>query len=81
MLERLDPRPAGLVLASPCNPAGTMLPPDEFVAIARWCEAEGVRLGIGRDLPRPVPRRTARGNRRRALGSAVVVNSFSNTGA
>jgi aspartate/methionine/tyrosine aminotransferase len=21
-----------------------MLPPDEFVAIARWCEAEGVRL-------------------------------------
>ncbi|HZH47522.1 MAG TPA: aminotransferase class I/II-fold pyridoxal phosphate-dependent enzyme, partial [Roseococcus sp.] len=36
MLERLHPRPAGLVLASPCNPAGTMLPPEEFVAIARW---------------------------------------------
>ena len=44
MLERLDPRPAGLVLASPCNPAGTMLPPEEFIALARWCEAEGVRL-------------------------------------
>ena len=44
MLEQLDPRPAGLILASPCNPAGTMLPPEEFIAIARWCEAEGVRL-------------------------------------
>ena len=44
MLERLDPRPAGLVLASPCNPAGTMLPSEEFIALARWCEAEGVRL-------------------------------------
>ena len=44
MLDALHPRPAGLVLASPCNPAGTMLPPDEFIAVARWCEREGVRL-------------------------------------
>ena len=34
MLEALDPPPAGLILASPCNPAGTMLPPAEFAAIA-----------------------------------------------
>lgn len=44
MLEALDPRPDGLIVASPCNPAGTMLHPGEFAAIARWCETHGVRL-------------------------------------
>lgn len=44
MLERLDPRPQGLIVASPCNPAGTMLAPDELAAIARWCHTNGVRL-------------------------------------
>jgi len=35
---------AGLVVASPANPTGTMLLPDELDAIARWCEESGVRL-------------------------------------
>jgi aspartate/methionine/tyrosine aminotransferase len=35
---------AGLVIASPANPTGTMVPPDELAAIARWCEDSGVRL-------------------------------------
>ena len=34
----------GLVLASPANPTGTMVPPDEMAAIARWCEDNLVRL-------------------------------------
>ena len=44
MLERLDPPPDGLIVASPCNPAGTMLHPDELAAIAAWCDRTGVRL-------------------------------------
>ena len=44
MLERLDPPPDGLIVASPCNPAGTMLHPDELTAIAAWCDDAGVRL-------------------------------------
>ncbi|WP_137180383.1 pyridoxal phosphate-dependent aminotransferase [Roseomonas sp. AR75] len=44
MLEKLDPLPAGLIVASPCNPAGTMLAPEELRAIAAWCERNGVRL-------------------------------------
>ena len=44
MLEQLDPPPDGLIVASPCNPAGTMLHPDELAAIAAWCDAAGVRL-------------------------------------
>ncbi|WP_109506801.1 aminotransferase class I/II-fold pyridoxal phosphate-dependent enzyme [Nocardioides speluncae] len=34
----------GVVVASPANPTGTMLLPDELAAIARWCEGSGVRL-------------------------------------
>ena len=77
MLERLDPRPAGLVLASPCNPAGTMLPPDEFAAIARWCEAEGVRL-VSDEIYHGLSYGDLREETAAAHSdSAVVVNSFS----
>ncbi len=34
----------GLVVASPANPTGTMLSPDELEALARWCESHGVQL-------------------------------------
>src|SRR3954470_19032777 len=34
----------GVVLASPANPTGTMVPPDELADIARWCEDNLVRL-------------------------------------
>ena len=43
-LEALEGPVAGLVVASPANPTGTMLLPDELGAIARWCEDRGVRL-------------------------------------
>jgi aspartate/methionine/tyrosine aminotransferase len=75
MLERLSPRPDGVIVASPCNPAGTMLHPDELAAIAGWCHAAGVRLisdEIYHGLHYASPIATA------ALSpSAVVVNSFS----
>jgi aspartate/methionine/tyrosine aminotransferase len=44
MLEELDPPVAGVIVASPANPTGTVIPPDELAAIASWCEASGVRL-------------------------------------
>lgn len=34
----------GVVVASPANPTGTMLLPEELSAIARWCEEQGVQL-------------------------------------
>ena len=34
----------GLVLASPANPTGTMLLPEELAALAAWCESERVQL-------------------------------------
>jgi aspartate/methionine/tyrosine aminotransferase len=44
LLEAVDGPVAGVVIASPANPTGTMVPADELAAIARWCEVHGVRL-------------------------------------
>jgi aspartate/methionine/tyrosine aminotransferase len=44
MLAELDPPVQGVVVASPANPTGTVIPPAELAAIASWCEASGVRL-------------------------------------
>ncbi|MCS6854044.1 MAG: aminotransferase class I/II-fold pyridoxal phosphate-dependent enzyme [Elioraea sp.] len=75
MLERLDPPPAGLIVASPCNPAGTMLHADELRALGAWCVAHGVRLisdEIYHGLTYGAPAATAA-----AIPGAVVINSFS----
>ncbi|MFC8043477.1 pyridoxal phosphate-dependent aminotransferase [Nocardia sp. NPDC057353] len=44
MLEALPTPPAGLVVASPANPTGTMIDPAELAALARWCETNGTLL-------------------------------------
>jgi aspartate/methionine/tyrosine aminotransferase len=75
MLEALDPPPEGLIVASPCNPAGTMLHAEELAAIAAWCGAHGVRLisdEIYHGLTYGEPAATAA-----AVPGAVVINSFS----
>ncbi|WP_314038040.1 aminotransferase class I/II-fold pyridoxal phosphate-dependent enzyme [Dietzia sp. CH92] len=36
--------PAGLIVASPANPTGTIIDADELAALARWCEANGTLL-------------------------------------
>jgi len=76
LLDQLDPVPDGLIVASPCNPAGTMLAPDELASIAAWCDAHGVRLISdeiyhGLHYDRPIATAAALGP------NAVVINSFS----
>ncbi|MCG7595383.1 pyridoxal phosphate-dependent aminotransferase [Mycobacterium sp. PSTR-4-N] len=44
MLTNLDPPVAGVIVASPANPTGTVIPPAELAAIAAWCAESGVRL-------------------------------------
>jgi aspartate/methionine/tyrosine aminotransferase len=43
-LQELAGPVAGLLVASPANPTGTMIDPTSLAAIARWCEEAGVRL-------------------------------------
>ena len=77
MLEKLDPLPAGLIVASPCNPAGTMLPPEDLREIARWCHAKGVRL-VSDEIYHGLSYGTVAESTASAFSdSAIAVNSFS----
>ncbi len=76
MLQNLDEVPAGLVLGSPANPTGAMVPAGQLAEIAAWCRASGVRLisdeiyhGISYAGPAACAWQFDR--------SAIVVNSFS----
>lgn len=78
MLEALDPPVAGVIVASPANPTGTVIPPAELAAIARWCDATGVRLisdEVYHGLVYPGAPETS--SAWETSRNAVVVNSFS----
>jgi len=67
---------AGLIVASPANPTGTMIPAPELARLAAWCHEHGIRLvsdEIYHGITYESPAQTAR-----AFGDqAIVVNSFS----
>jgi len=44
MLAEIEGPLAGVIVASPANPTGTVMEPAELAAIARWCDEAGVRL-------------------------------------
>jgi aspartate/methionine/tyrosine aminotransferase len=44
MLAALDPPVRGVVIASPANPTGTVIPPAELAGIASWCAEADVQL-------------------------------------
>ncbi|MCW2553494.1 MAG: aspC 2 [Mycobacterium sp.] len=78
MLAEIDPPIKGVVLASPANPTGTIIPPAELAAIASWCETSGVQLvsdEIYHGLVYPGAPSTSCAWE--TSGEAVVVNSFS----
>ena len=68
----------GVIVASPANPTGTVIPPDELAAIATWCDTTGVRLisdEVYHGLVYPgAPQTSCAWSTSR---DAVVVNSFS----
>ena len=43
-LAALDPAPAGVILASPANPTGTIIPTAELEAIAKVCRERGIKI-------------------------------------
>lgn len=43
-LAALDPAPAGVIIASPANPTGTIIPADELAAIAKVCRERNIRI-------------------------------------
>lgn len=43
-LAALDPPPAGVILASPANPTGTIIEAEELARIAQVCRERGIRI-------------------------------------
>jgi len=43
-LAALDPAPDGVILASPANPTGTIIAPEDLAAIVDVCRARGIRI-------------------------------------
>jgi aspartate/methionine/tyrosine aminotransferase len=78
MLDDIQPQIKGIVLASPANPTGTVIPPADLAAIATWCETNDVQLvsdEIYHGLIYPgAPSTSCAWETSR---EAVVVNSFS----
>ncbi|MCW2496626.1 aminotransferase class I/II-fold pyridoxal phosphate-dependent enzyme [Jatrophihabitans sp.] len=75
-LEALPAPPAGLVIASPANPTGTMVEPDELAAIAAWCAAHGTRL-VSDEIYHGITFGTPAASAWRSSRESIVVNSFS----
>jgi aspartate/methionine/tyrosine aminotransferase len=43
-LAELNPAPAGVIIASPANPTGSIMPPEDLAAIAKVCAERGIRI-------------------------------------
>ena len=43
-LDALEPAPQGVIIASPANPTGTIIPKDELAAIADVCARRGIQI-------------------------------------
>lgn len=76
LLETIDGRLDGLIVASPSNPTGTMLGAEEMEALAAYCRHRGVRL-ISDEIYHGIAYGGSGVTALRFSEDAVVVNSFS----
>ena len=76
VLAALDPAPAGVIIASPANPTGTIIPAAELAAIAEVCRARGIKI-----ISDEIYHGLSYGQRTHSMlefePNALVVNSFS----
>ena len=75
-LAAIDPPPQGLILASPANPTGTIIPPEELARIADICAARGIRI-ISDEIYHGLSYGAPAHSMLEYAPDAVVVNSFS----
>lgn len=75
-LKKLPKLPHGVILASPANPTGSVMPADAFKDLAQFCDKNGIRL-ISDEIYHGItygPKVTVAAS---VSDSAIVVNSFS----
>lgn len=75
-LAALDPAPQGVIIASPANPTGTIIPHEELAAIAEVCRDRGITI-ISDEIYHGISYGTGTPSILEAEPNALVVNSFS----
>jgi aspartate/methionine/tyrosine aminotransferase len=75
-LAALDPAPAGVIVASPANPTGTIIAPEELAAIAKVCHERGIRI-ISDEIYHGLSYTGRTPSMLEYAPDAVIVNSFS----
>lgn len=76
MLQALPDKPAGLIVASPANPTGAMLAPEDLKALAEYCHNAGIRL-ISDEIYHGLTYGKPVSSAAQFSPSAIVINSFS----
>ena len=66
----------GLIVASPANPTGTMIAPDELAALARYCRDMGIRF-VSDEIYHGIVYGPRAATALATGAEAIVVNSFS----
>src|SRR5206468_7167202 len=67
---------AGLIVASPANPTGTMIPAGDLERLSEYCRERGIRL-VSDEIYHGITYETAPQTGRAFGPEAIVVNSFS----
>jgi aspartate/methionine/tyrosine aminotransferase len=67
---------AGLIVASPANPTGTMIPAADLEMLAKYCREHGIRL-VSDEIYHGITYETAAQTARAFGNDAIVINSFS----
>jgi len=75
-LTTLDPAPDGVIIASPANPTGTIIPADELRAIITVCNQRGIRI-ISDEIYHGLSYVGPVSSALECDDKAIIVNSFS----
>ena len=75
-LAAIEPAPDGVILASPANPTGTIIPREELAAIAAVCQKRRITI-ISDEIYHGIAYGTATPSVLEVAPQALVVNSFS----
>ena len=75
-LEAMKPAPDGVILASPANPTGTVIAPDELARIVAVCQRRGIRI-ISDEIYHGITYGEAALSVAALDDQALIVNSFS----
>jgi aspartate/methionine/tyrosine aminotransferase len=76
LLDKVEGRVDGLIVASPSNPTGTMMAPAEFAALAAYCTRRDIRL-VSDEIYHGITYGRAATTAAEMAPDALVINSFS----